>query len=61
MISIIDMSVNVNVITFKTTYSNLFKRETIKTRIFILQIDNKITNTTKTFEERKVRYTMSLL
>ena len=61
MTSIIDMSVNTNVITLKTTYSNSFKKETTKIRIFILQVDNKITNVTKTFEERKIRYVMSLL
>ena len=59
--SIIDMFISTNVITLKIIHSNSFRKETIKTRIFILQIDNKITNTTGTFEERKIRYTMSLL
>ena len=60
MTNIIDMSVNTNVITLKTTHSDLFKRKTIKTRIFILQIDNKITNVVKTFK-KKIRYMMFLL
>ena len=36
MTSIVNMSTNTNVITLKITYSNSFKEETIKTRIFIL-------------------------
>ena len=61
MTNTIDMSVNTNVITLKTTYPDPFRRETTKTRIFILQVDNKITNVTRTFEKRKIRYAMSLL
>ena len=61
IISITSMSINTNVITFKTIHSDSFRKETIKTRIFILQVDNKITNTTKTFKERKIRYVMFLL
>ena len=59
--NIIDMFINTNVITFKTIHSNLFKRETIKTRIFILQVNNKITNVIGISEKRKIRYIMSLL
>ena len=59
--SIVDMSTHTNVITLKTIHSDSFKKETIKTRIFILQIDNKITNVIKTFEKKKIRYIMSLL
>ena len=36
MISIADMSINTNTITLKTVHSNSFRKETIKTRIFIL-------------------------
>ena len=36
IINIIDMFINTNVITLKTTHSNPFRKETIKTRIFIL-------------------------
>ena len=61
MTNIIDMSIDTNVITLKIVHSNLFRKETIKTRIFILQVDNKITNVIRTFEERKIRYIMSLL
>ena len=59
--NIINMSIDTNTITLKTVHSNSFRKETTKTRIFILQVDNKITNVTKTFEERKIRYVMSLL
>ena len=61
MTSIINMSIDTNVITLKTVHSDSFRRETTKTRIFILQIDNKITNVTKTFKEKKIRYKMLLL
>ena len=56
MTSVVDMSINTNVITFKTTHSDSFRKETIKIRIFILQINNKIIDTIETFEERKIRY-----
>ena len=59
--NITDMSVDTNVITLKTVHPDSFRKETTKTRIFILQIDNKITNVVRTFEERKIRYVMSLL
>ena len=55
------MSINANVITFKTVHSDSFRGETIKTRIFILQVDNKITNVVEIFEKRKIRYIMLLL
>ena len=44
MTSIDDMAIDTNVITLKITHSNPFRKETTKTRIFILQVDNKITN-----------------
>ena len=55
------MSIDTNVITLKTIHSNLFKKETTKTRIFILQVNNKIIDVTKTFEKRKIRYVILLL
>ena len=55
------MSINMNVIILKTINSDLFRKETIKTRIFILQINNKIIDATEIFEKRKIRYVMSLL
>ena len=61
MTNIIDMFIDTNVITLKTIHPNSFKRKMIKIRIFILQVNNKITNVIKTFKERKIRYTMSLL
>ena len=61
MTSIVDMSTNINVITLKIIHSNSFRKETIKIRIFILQVDNKIIDVVKTFKERKIRYIMLLL
>ena len=61
MTSIVDMSISTNAITLKTTHPDSFRKETIKTRIFILQIDNKITDTVRTFKKRKIRYVMLLL
>ena len=61
MTDVTDMSFDTYVIAFKTTHSDSFRRETIKTRIFILQIDNKIMDTTETFEKRKIRYMMFLM
>ena len=61
MTNTINMSFDTNVIILKTIHSNSFREETIKTRIFILQVDNKITNVARTFEKRKIRYVMSLL
>ena len=55
------MSIDTNVITFKTIHSNSFRKETTKTRIFILQVNNKITNIVRIFEEKKIRYIMFLL
>ena len=48
-------------ITLKTTYSNPFLKETIKTKVFLQQIDNKIENVTKTLDERMIRYVTLLL
>ena len=55
------MFISTNAIILKTIHPDSFRRETIKIKIFILQIDNKIIDTTKTFEKRKIRYVMSLL
>ena len=61
MTNTIGMSSDTNVITLKTTHSDSFRGGTTKTRIFILQVDNKITDIVKTSEERKIRYIMLLL
>ena len=61
MTNITNMFVNANAITLKTIHPNSFRKETIKVRIFILQVDNKITNVTRVFKKRKIRYVMSLL
>ena len=49
------------VITFKTTHSNSFLKGTMKTKIFLQQVDNKIENITKTSDERIIRYVTLLL
>ena len=59
--NIIDIFIDTNVITLKTIHSNPFRRETTKTKIFILQVNNKIVNIIETFKERKIYYIMSLL
>ena len=61
MTNIIDISISTNVIILKTIHLNSFKKETTKIRIFILQVNNKITNVIETFEKRKIRYIMLLL
>ena len=61
MTSIINMSFSTNAITLKVVHSNPFRGETTKTRIFILQVDNKIVNVVRTFERRKIRYVILLL
>ena len=48
-------------ITLKVTHSNSFSRETIKTKVFLQQIDNKIENVIETLNERMIRYVISLL
>ena len=59
--SITDISVSTYVITFKSIHSDSFRGETIKIRIFILQVDNKITDATEISKERKIWYVMSLI
>ena len=61
MTNIVDMFINTNVITLKTIHLDSFRKRTTKTRIFILQVNNKIIDVVKTSKERKIRYTMSLL
>ena len=61
MTSIIDMFFDTNAITLKAIHPDSFRERTIKIRIFILQVDNKIANVVKTSEERKIRYVISLL
>ena len=45
----------------KAVYSEPFSSRSVKTKIFILQIDNKITNAAGITEKRKIRYKISLL
>ena len=46
---------------FKTAYSESFSGRVMKTRIFILQIDNKIADAADASEKQKIQYSMSLL
>ena len=55
------MSTSTNAIILKTTHSDSFREETIKIRIFILQVDNKITDIIETFKKKKICYIMLLL
>ena len=59
MISLTETSIT-NVVTLKTVHSNPFFKRSIKTRIFIQQIDNKIVDVTETLNERQIRYTTFL-
>ena len=61
MTSTIGMSSGTNAITLKTAHPDPFRGGTTKTRIFILQVDNKITDAARASEGRKIRYAMSLL
>ena len=45
----------------KITYFKLFSSKIIKAKIFILQINNKITDAAEVLEERKIKYIISLL
>ena len=49
-----------NVVTLKIVHPNLFSERSMKTRIFIQQVDNKITDAIKTSNERQIRYVTSL-
>ena len=45
----------------KTVHSEPFSNKSVKVKIFILQIDNKIADAAEASEERKIRYEISLL
>ena len=45
----------------KAAHPEPFSDELMKAKIFILQVDNKITDAAGTSEKRKIRYRMSLL
>ena len=49
------------VIILKTVYSDLFSSELLRVKMFIIQVDNKITDAAETTENQKIRYAMSLL
>jgi hypothetical protein len=48
-------------ITLKAVHPNLFLEGTMRARIFIQQVDNKIADAAGASNERKVRYATSLL
>ena len=45
----------------KAVHSESFSDESVKAKIFILQINNKIVDAAGASEERKIHYEMSLL
>ena len=49
------------VITLKTAHSDPFSRGTVKTKVFIQQVDNKIEDVTGASDGRMIRYATSLL
>ena len=49
------------VITFKTAHSDPFSGGTMKTKVFLQQIDNKIEDAIGTSNDRMIRYVTSLL
>jgi hypothetical protein len=48
-------------ITLKAVHPDLFLEGAMRARIFIQQVDNKIADAAEASNERKVRYTTSLL
>ena len=45
----------------KAVHLKSFSSKSIKMKIFILQVDNKIADTAEVTEEKKIKYRMSLL
>ena len=45
----------------KAAHSEPFSGKSVKAKIFILQVNNKIADAAEASEERKIRYEMSLL
>ena len=45
----------------KAAHSESFSGKSVKAKIFILQIDNKIADAAGVIKERKIRYKISLL
>ena len=46
---------------FKAVYPDSFSSESLKIKMFIIQVDNKIADAAETTEGQKIRYTMLLL
>ena len=49
------------IIILKIIYFNSFSSELLKVKMFIIQINNKITDAARANKEQKIRYTMLLL
>ena len=49
------------IIVLKTIYFNLFHSESLKTKMFIIQVNNKITDVIETIKRQKICYMMLLL
>ena len=45
----------------KAVYLKPFSSKSVKTKIFILQVNNKIADAAEASEERKIKYNISLL
>ena len=45
----------------KAAHSESFSSGSVKAKIFILQVDNKIADAVRASEDRKIRYEISLL
>ena len=57
MASITDNTVTV----LKAVHLNSFSSESLKVKMFIIQVDNKIADAAEVTEDQKIRYTMLLL
>ena len=55
-------SITEDVITvLKTAHLDSFSSRLLKAKMFIIQVNNKITDVAEITEDQKIRYTMSLL
>ena len=55
------LTYGIEVSMLKTVYLESFSGGSVKTKIFVLQVDNKIADAAEAFKRRKIRYEMSLL
>ena len=45
----------------KAAHSDSFSSESLRAKMFIIQVDNKITDAAEATEDQKIRYIISLL